>query len=166
MFDLLRRPRITAGVPGLALLLGATLVLAGCGSMGTKLQAPTASIQQLTMQSDGSWAVVVRFQNNSYDTGMYVSGIDATLSLDGKPAGHIAMAPNLGIPAMDADIATATFTPDPGGSAALTTAKGAVAYTLKGTMSAAKDRKDGAKPFELDGRGYISPVPGVSNVWR
>lgn len=150
-----------------ALGAAALLTLAGCSDMGTKLQPPTASIQQLTVQSDGSWAAVVRFQNYSYDIGMHVYSINATLSVNGKPAGRVAMSPALDIPAMDADIATATFKPDATGAAALAAAKrNAVQYELKGTLKVGKDSKGEAKPFKLDGKGYLSPVPGVSNIWR
>ncbi|MGH8184009.1 MAG: LEA type 2 family protein [Rhodanobacteraceae bacterium] len=145
----------------------ATLALAGCFGAGTKLQPPTASIQQLTVNSDGTWAAVVRFQNYSYDTGMHVYAIDAALSVDGKPAGHVTISPALDIPAMDADIATATFKPDDAGAAALAAAKrNAVQYELKGTLSVGKGTQGKAQPFKLDGKGYISPVPGVSNIWR
>lgn len=150
-----------------AALLGAIVSLTGCASFGTKLQPPGASIQQLTVQSDGTWAAIVRVQNNSYDTGMHVFAIDATLSLNGKPAGHITISPSLDIPAMDADVATVTLKPDPAGATALDTAKrNAVAYELKGTLSVAKDAKGKPEPFKLDGNGFISPVPGVSNIWR
>lgn len=148
-------------------VVGVLLTLAGCGGMGTKLQPPTAGIQQLTVQSDGQWSAVVRFQNYSYDAGMHVYSIDATLTLAGKPAGHIALSPGLDIPAMDADIATATFKPDAPGAAALAAAKGgAIQYELKGTLNVGKGTQGKTQPFKLQGRGYISPVPGVSNVWR
>lgn len=153
-------------IPAL-LLAAAALALAGCGAMGTKLQPPAASIQQLTVNSDGSWTVVVRFQNNSYDTGMRVAAIDAAFTLNGKPVGQLAFAPALGIPAMDADIASTTLKPNAAGAAALKAAgHNAVAYALKGTLSAGKDPKGSAQPFPLDGKGFISPVPGVSNIWR
>ncbi|MBU6416674.1 MAG: hypothetical protein KJS83_05850 [Xanthomonadaceae bacterium] len=148
-------------------LAGTTLALAGCFGAGTKLQPPAASIQQLTVNSDGTWSAVVRFQNYSYDTGMHVYSIDAALTLDGRPAGHVALSPALDIPAMDADIATASFKPDAPGAAALAAAKrNAIQYELKGTLSVGKGEKGGAQPFKLDGKGYISPVPGVSNIWR
>ncbi len=148
-------------------LAGAASILLGCTGVGTKLQPPTASIQQLTVNSDGTWAAVVRFQNYSYDTGMHVYSIDADLRLDGKPAGQVAMSPALDIPAMDADIATATFKPDAAGAAALTAAKrNAVHYELKGTLSVGKGSKGKTQPFDLDDKGYLSPVPGVSNIWR
>lgn len=162
-----RASQILARVlPGLT-LASILLILAGCTATGTKLQPPTAGIQQLTVQSDGTWAAVVRFQNYSYDTGMHVYSIDATLSVDGKAAGHVAFSPALDVPAMDADIATVTFKPDAAGAAALAMAKhNAVQYELKGTLKVGKDSKGDAQPFKLDGKGYLSPVPGVSNIWR
>ncbi|MES2404420.1 MAG: hypothetical protein V4567_08805 [Pseudomonadota bacterium] len=148
-------------------LASTVLMLAGCFGAGTKLQPPTASIQQLTVNSDGTWAAVVRFQNYSYDTGMHVYAIDADLTLNGKPTGHVALSPALDVPAMDADIATTTFKPDAAGAAALTAAKrNAIQYELKGTLSVGKGEKGSAQSFKLDGKGYLSPVPGVSNIWR
>jgi hypothetical protein len=150
-----------------SILACAALLLAGCTGLGTKLQPPTASIQQLAVNSDGTWSAIVRFQNYSYDTGMHVYSIDANLTLDDKPAGHITLSPALDIPAMDADIATTTFKPDAAGAAALAAAKrNAVQYELKGSLSVGKGTTGKAQPFKLDGKGYMSPVPGVSNIWR
>lgn len=148
-------------------MLAAAAMLAACGSMATRLQPPTAGIQQLTVNSDGTWATLVRVQNYSYDTGMHVYAIDAELSLNGKPVGRITLSPGLDIPQMDADIATATITPDAAGIAALAAAgHGALQYELKGTLAVGKGDTGKPQPFKFDGQGYISPVPGVSNIWR
>lgn len=147
--------------------LAAALALGACGSLGTKLQPPTAGIQQLTVNSNGTWTAVVRFQNYSYDTGMHVYAIDASLSLDGSPVGKVTLTPGLDIPQMDADIASATITPNAAGIAALAKAgHNAMRYELKGSLSVGKGDTGKAQPFKLDGKGYISPVPGVSNIWR
>lgn len=162
-----RRSSRSAPRARVSILACAALLLAGCTGLGTKLQPPTASIQQLAVNSDGTWAAIVRFQNYSYDTGMHVYSIDANLTLDDKPAGHITLSPALDIPAMDADIATATFTPDTAGAAALAAAqRNAVQYELKGSLSVGKGTTGSAQSFKLDGKGYMSPVPGVSNIWR
>jgi hypothetical protein len=164
---MIRRSSRSALRARLFVIACAALLLAGCTGIGTKLQPPTASIQQLTVNSDGTWAAIVRFQNYSYDTGMHVYSIDAELTLDDKSAGHITLSPALDIPAMDADIATATLKPDAAGAAALAAAKrNAVQYELKGTLSVGKGTTGKTQPFKLDGKGYISPVPGVSNIWR
>jgi len=162
-----RRSSRSAPRARVSILACAALLLAGCTGLGTKLQPPTASIQQLAVNSDGTWSAIVRFQNYSYDTGMHVYSIDANLTLDDKPAGHITLLPALDLPAMDADIATATFKPDAAGAAALAAAKrNAVQYELKGSLSVGKGTTGKAQPFKLDGKGYMSPVPGVSNIWR
>ncbi|HEX6614499.1 MAG TPA: LEA type 2 family protein [Rhodanobacteraceae bacterium] len=144
----------------------AMLALSGCGP-GTKLQPPAASIQQLQVLSDGQWQLTLRIQNYSYDTGMHVYALDADLDLAGKRAGHITVSPGLDIPAMSADTATATITPDAEARTALADAKGnAVAYQLKGAMNVGKGETGTPRHFDLDGKGYISPVPGVANTWR
>ena len=148
-------------LPGVALL-----ALSACGP-GTKLQPPTAGIQQLQVLPDGQWQLTLRIQNYSYDTGMHVYALDADLDLAGKRAGHVAVSPGLDIPAMSADTASATITPDAAARAALAAAKGnAVAYELKGGMNVGKGESGKPQHFDLDGKGYISPVPGVANTWR
>ncbi|MGH8153318.1 MAG: hypothetical protein ACREPF_11390 [Rhodanobacteraceae bacterium] len=162
-----RSPRRRLHTLSMVVIALAVVFLAGCSTMGTKLQRPDASIQQLTVNSDGTWAVVVRFQNNSFDTGMHVYAIDAGLTLNGKPTGQITVSPGLDIPAMDADIATASIRPEAAGAAVLGGAKGGqVHYELKGTLSVGKGSTGKARQFQLHGNGYISPVPGVSNIWR
>ena len=144
----------------------ALVVLSACGP-GTKLQPPTASIQQLRVLPNGQWQFTLRIQNYSYDTGMHVYALDADLDLAGKRAGHVAVSPGLDIPAMSADTASATITPDAAARAALAAAKGnAVAYQLKGGMNVGKGESGKPQHFDLDGKGYISPVPGVANTWR
>jgi hypothetical protein len=149
----------------LAILL-AMLALSSCGP-GTKLQPPAARIQQLKVLPDGQWQLTLRIENYSYDTGMHVYALDADLDLAGKRAGHVSASPALDIPAMTADIAQATITPSAEARAALAEAKGnAVAYELKGSISAGKGDDDRPQSFDLDGKDYLSPVPGVANTWR
>src|SRR6185437_11178573 len=148
-------------LPGMALL-----ALSACGP-GTKLQPPTAGIQQLQVLPNGQWQLTLRIQNYSYDTGMHVYALDADFILAGKRAGHVAVSPALDIPAMSADIANATIAPNSQARTALTHAKGnAVAYELKGSLSIGKGENGKSQPFDLDGKGYLSPVPGVANTWR
>ena len=148
-------------------VLATTFALAACGPMGTKLQPPAASIQQLQAQPDGRWTATVRIENYSYDTGMHVYALAADLDIGGKRAAHVSIAPGLDIPAMSADVATATFAPDAAARAALADAKGnAVAYELKGTLSAGKGETGKQDHFDIDGKGYLSLVPGVANMWR
>ncbi|MGH8212878.1 MAG: LEA type 2 family protein [Rhodanobacteraceae bacterium] len=146
--------------------VAALLVLSACGS-GTKLQPPTASIQQLQALPNGQWAVTLRVENYSYDTAMHVYALDADLKIGGADAGHVAVSPGLDIPAMNADTATTTIMPGTGAGAALASAKGnAIAYELKGHLNVGKGESGKSQSFDLDGKGYLSPVPGVANTWR
>lgn len=150
----------------LTFTLAGIFALAACG-MGTKLQPPTASIQQLKVLPGGGWELTVRIQNYSYDTGMHVYALDADLDVGGKRAGHIVLSPALDIPEMSADTAAATITPRADARSALMSAKGnAVAYELKVGMSVGKGETGKPDHFDLDGKGFLSPVPGVANVWR
>lgn len=144
----------------------ALLALSACAP-GTKLQPPAASIQQLRALPNGQWQLTIRIENYSYDTGMHVYALDADLDLAGKRAGHVSVSPGLDIPAMTADIANATLTPSAEARAALAEAKAnAVAYELKGSMNVGKGESGKPQSFDLEGKGYISPVPGVANTWR
>lgn len=146
--------------------LSAMFALCACGA-GTKLQPPTASIQQLQVLPNGQWQLTLRVENYSYDIGMHVYTLDADLDLAGKRAGHVSVSPALDIPAMSADTASATITPRADARTALMDANGnAVPYELKGSLAAGKGESGKPDHFDLDGKGYISPVPGVANTWR
>jgi len=147
-------------------LCALVLLLTACGP-GTKLQPPAAGIQELQALPNGQWQLTLRIQNYSYDTAMHVYALDAALTLGGTNAGHIAVSPALDIPAMSADTAIATITPSAAARAALANVKAnAIAYELKGSLNAGKGESGKAQSFDLDGKGYLSPVPGVANTWR
>ncbi|HET6911810.1 MAG TPA: hypothetical protein VFH71_00505 [Rhodanobacteraceae bacterium] len=145
----------------------AMFALSACGP-GTKLQPPAASIQQLRVLPNGQWQFTLRIQNYSYDTGMHVFAVNAQLDVGGKFAGPIVVAPSsLDIPAMSADTTTVTFTPSADARALLAAAgKNAIAYEVKGKLTVGKSETGKEDIFDLDGKGYISPVPGVANTWR
>ena len=150
----------------ISFLCAVTLLLAGCGP-ATKLQPPTASIQQLQALPNGQWSLTLRIENYSYDTAMHVYALDADLQIGGADAGHVSVSPGLDIPAMSADTATATLAPTAEARTALANAKGnAVAYELKGKLGVGKGESGKSESFDLDGKGYLSPVPGVANTWR
>lgn len=147
-------------------LVGLLLALCACAA-GTKLQPPAASIQQMRVLPDGQWQLTLRVENYSYDTAMHVYTLAADIDIGGASAGHVAISPALDIPAMSADTATANLLPSAAAKAALASAKrNAVAYQLKGSLSVGKGESGSPGDFDLNGKGYISPVPGVANTWR
>lgn len=142
-------------IPSAALALAC--VLTACGSGPTKRVHPsTASIQQLTVQPDGSWKLDVRIQNFS-TMSMRYSALNATVVVAGTDVGEIAIAPNLDIVANGGDVVEATLKT----SAKLPTSAD-FAYTLKGRIDTSEPKE--SFPFERSSR--LSPVPGVPNTYR
>ena len=138
--------------------LAATLMLAACGSGPTKrVSAPTASVQELGVQADGSWRLLVRVQNFS-NVSMTFDLLEASLEVDGKEVGNISSAINLDVPPASADVFEATLMPTP--TARLDTSD--FAYQLKGRITSSEPKGD----FKFERASRLSPVPGLPGTWR
>jgi hypothetical protein len=137
--------------------LALTCLLSACGSgPARKVHPSTASIQQLSVQSDGSWKLVLRIQNFSTFS-MHFSALKAKLSVDGKDAGELSIAPDLDIVGSSGDIVEATLK-----TTLKPPANGEFAYQLKGTI----DTSEPKESFKFDTSSRLSPVPGVPNMYR
>lgn len=142
-------------IPLAALALGAAL--AACSSGPPRRVHPsTASIQQLAVEADGSWRVVLRLQNFSTFPMRY-SGVDAKLSIDGKDVGTLNVALDLDILANSGDVVEARLQ---GGS--VLPQDRDFAYRLDGTIRTSEPKES----FEFERSSRLSPVPGVANTWR
>lgn len=133
-------------------------LLAACGSGGPprKVHPSTASIQQLAVQADGSWKLVVRIQNYSTFSMRY-SRIDAGLSIDGRELGRLEAAPDIDIVGNGSDVVEATFRPN-----ARTTFGTDIAYALKGTIETSEPKES----FKFETASRLTPVPGVPDTYR
>lgn len=140
-------------------------MLAGCGSVPKHpINPPSASIQQLDVQSDGSWKLQVRLENFSDMTVRY-GAINASLIIEGRVAGNISLNPNLDIPGENADIVQTTMIPDTSAQQAFTDnagKPGGASYVLRGTINIPKAGKD----FKFNYQSSLSPVPGIANEYR
>lgn len=142
-------------IPLAALALGAAL--AACSSGPPRRVHPsTASIQQLAVEADGSWRVVLRLQNFSTFPMRY-SGVDAKLSIDGKDVGTLSVALDLDILANSGDVVEARLQ----GGSALPQDRD-FAYRLDGTIRTSEPKES----FDFERSSRLSPVPGVANTWR
>jgi len=144
------------------------LSMAGC-ALGPvrRVSEPSASIQQLTVGTDGRWTIELRLQNYS-SVPMRFDRVALTLKTGDQAAGELRIEPALTIGPESADTATITFVPQSG---ARILVAGALAdrrnldYTLEGTLSAgAKDKK--AHDYELRRNSVLSPVPGLPGTLR
>jgi hypothetical protein len=133
-------------------------LLTACGSGGPprKVHPSTASIQQLAVQPDGSWKITLRIQNFSTFS-MHFSGVDATLSIDGKEQGSLKASPDIDIVGNSGDVVETTFRPG-----AKVTIGTDIAYVLKGTI----DTSEPKESFKFETASRLTPVPGVPNTYR
>lgn len=137
--------------------LALTIFLTACGSGPTRRVHPsTASIQQLSVQADGSWKLDIRIQNFS-TMPMRYGALKATVTIAGTDVGEVSITPNMDIVANGGDVVAATLKPS-----AKLPASGDFAYTLKGTIDTSEPKE--SFPFERSSR--LSPVPGVPDTYR
>lgn len=144
-------------------LLALAVLLGACGGGPVKrINPPIASIQQLTVQPDGSWELQLRIQNFS-TVPMTFASVEAALELEDRPAGQVFARTALDIPGGAADTTTLRLSPTPAGSAALNAPGGTgVGYRLVGKITSS----DPAKSFDLRYESRLSPVPGLPGSWR
>lgn len=159
--SLIRISRFTTALAVLGLL-------AACSSGPVKrVSQPAASIQQLTVGSDGTWSIDLRLQNFS---SMPMRFDKATLALEvgGQAAGELQATPAISIGPESADVVTVSFAPNVGAKLVLAdslASRRSVAYSLKGSVDAVPD---GAKSrnFEVDAQNTLTPTPGLDGVLR
>jgi hypothetical protein len=152
----------------LLLILSCTVLLAACHhGVVKRVSEPAASLQQLSVASDGRWKVQLRLQNYS-TVAMVYDAVDLQVAVAGQEAGHLRASPGFSIGPSFADVASIDLAPTPAARMAVADAlaSGAIlSYTLKGTITATPNE---GKPrsFEIDTRSTLSPAPGLTGVLR
>lgn len=159
---------------GLALVL-LVCGLAACGPPRQSVFPPTITIQQMQVESDGSWRVTLRIQNNSY-TGMNYQTIEGQLQIANGIPVRLHSTFSLDIPSFAADVLQVDVLPTPPMVDALKAvagkgSAGQLAYDVSGTVHCApnlEDRPDNKNPrdFAFHGNDFLSPVPGIANTYR
>lgn len=149
--------------------LCASVLLAACGTTGVsrRVSEPAASIQQLTVQADGSWSLDVRLNNYSA-VAMRFHNLDLALQVDGQPAGALQASPGIAIGPESADIASVALAPQPQARMVMADALArgrAVRYELKGSIGAGPE---GGNPrvWQVERSSTLNPVPGLPGVLR
>jgi hypothetical protein len=145
------------------------LALAGCigGGPVKRVSEPTASIQQLSVGSDGQWSVELRLQNYS-SVPMRFDRVTLTLRTDTEVAGELKAEPALTVGPESVDIATVKLAPSAAARILIADAladRRSLKYTLEGTLTAAaEDRK--TRDYTIKRNSALSPVPGLPGVMR
>lgn len=151
------------------LILLITSVLTACGGGGVRerLYPPSASIQELAMQADGSWKLKVRVQNFS-NVAMTVSRVEATLKIADARAGKIVLTPRVAVPPESAEVFETSLLPLSAAASLVQAATaerrgGQIAYSLQGSIDSSEpdERQD-----EFEFESQLSSVPGLDRVLR
>ena len=158
---MLRRFRYT-------LIVLSVLALAACGEKVVKrVSEPASSLQQLTVNADGSWKVALRLQNFS-SMPMRFDDVALQLQIGQSPAGTLAAQPGVSISGASADVVAVTLRPSSAARLEVADALAAnrtLAYSLQGTVAATpEDRKQ--RTFQINSRSTLNQAPGLPGVLR
>ena len=142
--------------------------MAGCATgPARRVSEPTASIQQLTVGTDGRWSVELRLQNFS-SVPMRFDRIAMTLRTGTEVAGELQASLALTVGPESADIAIVTLAPSAAARIVIADAlaeRRSMNYSLEGTIdAAAEDRK--TRDYKIKRDSALSPVPGLPGVMR
>lgn len=152
--------------PGILLALALTALIAGCSGGGVRKQInpPRASIQQLAVQADGQWQLIVRLQNFSNVPTSFDS-VNAKLVISGQEAGSISVTPAITVGPESADVVTTTLKPAVAAKLVVASALASgqsVRYAMSGTIVTGDPK--GNYSFTFD--STLNPAPGLPGVMR
>lgn len=144
-------------------------MLAACGGSGMvrRVSEPAASIQQITVRANGSWAVDLRIENFSTVPTRF-DAVSLAINMGGQAAGTLQGNAGISIGPESAEVVTLSHTPSSGARIVLADALSGnrtVNYSFKGTLSAAPD-KGSSRSYEVERSSSLSPAPGLPGVLR
>lgn len=152
----------------LASVLLVSSVLAACaGGPVRRVSPPAASIQQLTVNADGSWSLDLRLQNYS-SIPMRFESTDLAISVAGLAAGSLSGAPQISIGPESADVVTLPFKPSAQARMQIADSlatRRPLGYALKGKLQATPEEGK-SRAFDIDVKNTLNPVPGLDGVLR
>jgi len=149
-----------------ALCCAALLLLIACSPARPKrVFPPTASVQQLVVQPDGSWAITLRVQNFS-NVGMRIDGVQARLELGQVHAADLVASPGFVVPAGSVEVLELEVTPlEPAREPVAAVLRGGsgLRYRLSGSLTSSEPdrRRD-----EFEFSSALAPVPGLEGTLR
>lgn len=151
-----------------AALVLSVLALAACSpGVVKRVSEPAASLQQLTVNADGSWQVALRLQNFS-SMPMRFEDVALQLAIGDSPAGTLATRPDVSISGASADVINVTLKPSSAARLVVADALATnrtLAYALEGTVAATpEDRKQ--RIFQIKSRSTLNQAPGLPGVLR
>lgn len=154
--------------PRYALVALIVLAMAACGGGKVKrVSEPAASIQQLSVDSHGNWAVQLRLRNYS-SMPMRFDAVSLAVKVGDENAGTLDATPALSIGPESADVITLQLEPaSPARLVVADTLAGGrtLFYELEGTVSATPEERK-QRRFEVHSRNSLNQAPGLPGVLR
>ena len=161
-------PMLGAVVRPLVLSSLVLCALVACGSGPIRrVSEPAASIQQLTVQANGSWSIQLRLNNYS-SVPMRFDTVALALTVGSESSGTVQGQPAITIGPESADVVTLTLAPSSAARILLADALAArrsVPYTLNGSVDAGPE-DGGPRSYAIERSSALSPVPGLPGVLR
>ncbi len=151
-----------------ALVALIALAMTACGSGKVKrVSEPAASIQQLTVDSEGNWAVQLRLRNYS-SMPMRFDSVALAVKVGDESAGILNASPAVSIGPESADVVSVRM--QPSSSARIVVADALAGgrtlfYELEGTVSATPEERK-QRSFEVKSRNSLNQAPGLPGVLR
>ncbi|MET0936091.1 MAG: hypothetical protein ABWX83_08880 [Luteibacter sp.] len=151
-------------------MLAAVALLAACGPAKKSVFPPSVTLADVTAKPGGPWHVTLRLRNNSYG-GMSFATFQGTLRVGGLGGVLLDTKIDQDIPSFAADVTTITLLPTPDMSKALADlaakgSSGALPYTIDGQVTATPEKEDKPRSFDVHGKNWLSPVPGIPDTYR
>lgn len=150
-----------------AMALTALLLIACSSGTVKRVSPPGASVQQVSVQTDGQWVIQLRLQNFS-SMAMTFSTTDLSLVSGNTAAAELRATSALTIGPESADNLTLTVLPTPEARqlvAGILADGRSLPYQLKGTLEAAPSERR-ARQWPIDFRSTLHPAPGLPGVLR
>jgi hypothetical protein len=129
-----------------------------------RINPPVASLQELSVQPDGHWRLLLRLQNYS-NVATTFSSVQARLLVAGQDAGEISLDPKLTVGPESADVVPVLITPSLAAKTAAASALAAMQalpYVLNGQIASSKPKREHDFHYESS----LNPAPGLRGVLR
>jgi hypothetical protein len=151
-------------------LLVCVALLAACGPAKKSVFPPAVTLQELTAKPGGVWHLTLRIRNNSYG-GMSFDSFQGTLQVGNLGGVLLDAKIAQDIPSFAADVAKIDLLPTPEMSKALAElaakgSAGALPYSIEGRITGLPEQEKKPRSFEVHGRNWLSPVPGIPDTYR
>jgi hypothetical protein len=150
-----------------ALISLAALALSACGGGRTqsglirRINPPSASLERLVVAQGAPVRVAVRLQNFSTVPTRF-GRVEATVSINGRAAGRLALEAGIEIPGLTSDVVEAELELDAPARGRLAAAREAVPYRLDGAIATTEPEDD----YEFTFESRLNPVPGRPGEFR